>query len=1049
MKQSITTLFIFCYLLSSAQQTNYIFRHIDQANGLLHNDVWSITQDRKGFIWIGTEKGLQRYDGLRFLNYQDKLNILNKNSFAVKNLYADNKNQIWLTTSSQLGKLELLKNKFTSYDITGILKDSSFKYETYIDSHNQARLLGEFAVYYYDTVTKKMALYTFDLPSAAFNRSGNIIKDSEQNETWATSWEGLLLFDHKTKKVYSTDYNPTQHPLLKQYMPKRFLQIMLDGEHNIWLTTWDHLLYKYNQVTKKISTYYLSDINKTTEGPKNNGSTLFVYCMFQDNKSNIWLGTENAGLLKYNRQHDNFDYLISAEENKQGIQYNYNIFCIFQDKEENLWLGTDKGINIFNPYHNYFQSIHHRQNNSASLPKNEITSFIETKGGDILIGTWGGGIALYDSKLHFKKNIFLKGASENNLVWCFIKNDDALPDNYREKIWVGCQHGYLHIYDPFNEKITTVHPPQFAGSTIRCMQKDDEGNIWFGLHNGKIAKWDKLLNRFFSYNDSLYRTIAGSQTFAPVYNIFIDHAQNFWISTEYGFKQFDPVKRIYTSVYLPDKNNGSSISAQSIRGIEQYNDSTLIIGTLNGGLNFFNTKTKAFSNLTINNGLPSGTIYAIKKDDKNNIWLTTDYNLYRFKIQEKKIIAYNIEPGMINSSFVSDNFYQLHDGRWLTGTSTEVILFHPDSLSRQSNDISKVSITGFKIFDKTVFIDSLLSENKPLKLDYKQNFITVEFASLDFSNIQQTKYFYRLSGVDKDWVNAGTNGFANYTNLDPGNYTFNVKTEQGNNRTQITSLSISITPPFWKTWWFYTLLVFTFIILAYSLLRKRINVIRHEAEMKNKIAETEMQALRAQMNPHFIFNCINAIDNLIQTNQKEKATTYLARFAKLIRVVLDSSKNNVVPFHKDYEALNLFLQLEQFRCSNKFTYELNADEEILQGDYKVPPLLVQPFIENAIHHGLMNKSGNDKKLLVQIGVEDDKIKYLIADNGVGRQKALQIKNLNKPEHISYGIQISTERIHLYNKNGKEKDVVITDLYNDGKPAGTKVEVCIKINNGNN
>ena len=165
--------------------------------------------------------------------------------------------------------------------------------------------------------------------------------------------------------------------------------------------------------------------------------------------------------------------------------------------------------------------------------------------------------------------------------------------------------------------------------------------------------------------------------------------------------------------------------------------------------------------------------------------------------------------------------------------------------------------------------------------------------------------------------------------------------------------------------------------------------------------------------------------------------------------MLDSSKNNVVPFHKDYEALNLFLQLEQFRCSNKFTYELNADEEILQGDYKVPPLLVQPFIENAIHHGLMNKSGNDKKLLVQIGVEDDKIKYLIADNGVGRQKALQIKNLNKPEHISYGIQISTERIHLYNKNGKEKDVVITDLYNDGKPAGTKVEVCIKINNGNN
>ncbi len=230
------------------------------------------------------------------------------------------------------------------------------------------------------------------------------------------------------------------------------------------------------------------------------------------------------------------------------------------------------------------------------------------------------------------------------------------------------------------------------------------------------------------------------------------------------------------------------------------------------------------------------------------------------------------------------------------------------------------------------------------------------------------------------------------------------------------------------------------------MIKKRINFIRQEAALKHKIIETEMQALRAQMNPHFIFNCINAIDNLIQTNQKDKATIYLTRFAKLIRVVLDSSKNNVVHFHKEYEALNLFLQLEQFRFSNKFEYELKADEEIMNGDYKVPPLLVQPFIENAIHHGLMNKPGNDKKLFVKIGVKDDTITYLIADNGVGRQKAMQIKNLNKPEHISYGIQISTERIHLYNKNGKEKDVVLTDLYNNGMPAGTQVEVCIRINN---
>ncbi len=216
--------------------------------------------------------------------------------------------------------------------------------------------------------------------------------------------------------------------------------------------------------------------------------------------------------------------------------------------------------------------------------------------------------------------------------------------------------------------------------------------------------------------------------------------------------------------------------------------------------------------------------------------------------------------------------------------------------------------------------------------------------------------------------------------------------------------------------------------------------------INEKLSEARLDALRSQMNPHFIFNCINAIDNLIQTNKRDKATTYLTRFAKLIRVVLDSSKNNVVPFYKDYEALNLFLQLEQFRCSNKFEYEIKADEEILNSDYKVPPLLVQPFIENAIHHGLMNKQDKNKKLSVNIGVENEKIKYSIIDNGVGRQKALQIKNLNKPEHISYGIQISKERIHLYNNNGKEKDIEIIDLYENGKAVGTRVDISIKIFN---
>jgi len=157
-----------------------------------------------------------------------------------------------------------------------------------------------------------------------------------------------------------------------------------------------------------------------------------------------------------------------------------------------------------------------------------------------------------------------------------------------------------------------------------------------------------------------------------------------------------------------------------------------------------------------------------------------------------------------------------------------------------------------------------------------------------------------------------------------------------------------------------------------------------------------MHALRAQMNPHFIFNCLSAIDNLIQTNQADKATTCLSRFAKLIRGVLDSSKNNLVPFQKDFETLKLYLEMQQFRCNNKFSYQLNINDELLNGDYKVPPLIIQPFVENAIHHGLLNKQHGDRHLHISADINDDHIIYSVVDNGIGRKNAAIIKERNRP-----------------------------------------------------
>jgi LytS/YehU family sensor histidine kinase len=227
----------------------------------------------------------------------------------------------------------------------------------------------------------------------------------------------------------------------------------------------------------------------------------------------------------------------------------------------------------------------------------------------------------------------------------------------------------------------------------------------------------------------------------------------------------------------------------------------------------------------------------------------------------------------------------------------------------------------------------------------------------------------------------------------------------------------------------------------------QIRSIRKEASFKQKIAETEMQALRAQMNPHFIFNSLNSIENFIMQNEKRLASDYLNKFARLIRMILDSSRNELVPLSKDMESLQLYIDLEQLRFNNKFSYQSFIDPALLNGDYRVPSLLIQPYVENAIVHGLANSEENNLNLSITVTLENDAIKYIIQDNGVGRKKANEYNLQNKPYHKSVGLQITEDRVNMFNHQAMGNDFIrFTDLYDENKePGGTKVEIIIKAN----
>jgi LytS/YehU family sensor histidine kinase/ligand-binding sensor domain-containing protein len=1232
MRYVLVTVIIFIYTgfanpAKAQQPFNYPFRYITQADGLLHNEVLYFAQDRKGFIWIASRNGLQRYDGVNFIHYPEVMNSFAQGIKYVSEMYADKTNDLlWISNYYSIQKMELDKNNLTFYDHEKLLNNTPFT--AYRGENKEYGISENKGVYIYDSITKKNTFLGLTILPKNNAQTSLIVTDSTGNNTWVSNGSSLLLFDKRANSVYSNNFNADHHPLLKHLSEVRggnlFRYSMIDSRQNIWVTAFGDRFYKYDSKTKKISTYSLSAIKMKESGSRIVAAIPVINCILEDNNHIIWIGTENAGLLRYNQEKDNFDYCIVQENNSEGIRYNYNIYSLFQDKEQNIWIGTDKGICIFNPYRQYYKSIRHQENNPSSISKSGIQSCIQTANGDIFIGTYGGGIGVYDKNVNFKKNIHLEGLYEKNFIWSFQQVND-------KTLWIGCQHGYLLVYNLITGATQTLRPPELKGYTIRCMEKDIAGNIWLGLHNGDIAKWDTKLNKFFAYGTGLKDSLKNVYS---VINIFIDKSQHCWVSTVFGFKEFDLEKRQFTNTWLPDKNNSNSVSASYFNGIEELNDSTLAIGTVYGGLNLFNKRTKTFSHVTTADGLPSNTIYAVKKDTAGYIWFTTDYGLYKFNPANNKFIPYSIDAGLIKSSFTANHFYPLQDGQWLTFTGTEAISFFPYKAAYSGNLTPKIEITGFKLFNKSVFIDSLLTENKPLRLSYKENFFSIEFAALNFSGVQQTNYYYRLTGIDKGWVNNGTKRFASYTDLKPGEYTFEVKAEQGDSSGEITSFKIIITPPFWKTSWFITLISCSILLLAFLFIRGReksfkaiaaeklkvqqlnaeqykskleleqiinyfssslvdknkmdevlwdvaknligrigfvdcmiylwntdkskmiqkagfgpkgsveeinkqlfdvlpgqgvvgyvmqtreavlipdtskdsryrpdemtrlseisvpvmhnnellgvIDCEHHEKNyfstqhlqilntiatlMANKIKSIEaeqlqqqtdiemysineqllkakLEALRSQMNPHFIFNSLNSIDNLIQTNQKDKATTYLARFAKLIRNVLDSSKNDVVAFQKDYETLELYLQMEKFRCNDKFTYQLSAEEDLLHSDYKVLPLVVQPFVENAIHHGLLNKLNDDRKLTVSATLENDYIKYIICDNGVGRARAQQLKELNKPEHQSYGIDITRERIQLYNQSGENNDVTITDLFENNEAAGTKVEIKVKI-----
>lgn len=474
-----------------------------------------------------------------------------------------------------------------------------------------------------------------------------------------------------------------------------------------------------------------------------------------------------------------------------------------------------------------------------------------------------------------------------------------------------------------------------------------------------------------------------------------------------------------------------------------HNDGDILwIGTLSDGLIRLNTTTRQTQVFSITTGLPNNTIYSILQGNDNQLWCSSNKGIFAFNKQLQTAQSFTSSDGLIDNEFNRFYYMVLPGGDLAFGGPMGYTIFNPSKLETDNFD-PPITLTGLEVANSPNGNDPLKTLST-LHLRHDQNFITAEFAAMQFDFPEKLQYRHMLEGFDKGWVLTGNDNRAYYTNLPPGSYTLllNASNTSGKWSSQSRRIQIIITPPFWKTWWFYTVAILLVGLLVFLFLRQRINNLKKEHEkqlqFERKAMELEALALRARMNPHFIFNCLNSIKALIQEKEDKKAIAYLTNFVTLIRKQLTNTSDKMT-LEEELETCRLYLRLEAMRFDGRIDYEFDISDTVLPRQVMVPPLILQPIIENAVVHGLrpVYEGG-----LIHIRVfrQDKFVVCEIEDNGIGRVASTAQKQKSSLLHESRGVRMLEERIYIHNRlNEWSGSVETIDLYGPGgRPAGTRV-----------
>ena len=968
-------LVILCgYISTAAQQPAYIYRHLTEQDGLASNNVMGIQQDKAGFMWFATDNGLQRYDGARFrIWHHDPTDTASIPSDLCGSLLRDKENNIWMFTPF------FGWNKFNPATGRNIrVNNFSDSTQKKLDDANEACMDADGDIWFtgvhtfgkYDSRQHRLISWEKVVPPGPEIGMSMATVDPATNQIWLNSYSlGVCMLDADRKTFYYRGNNPQRLPVFSIAEPPG--KLFLDRGHVLWINTYKGRLYRYDLRSRRLKRCFRTD-----------STPVFVSGYLQDQRGIVWIATDN-GLLQYDAATDRFNAIPRKQGDMEGVDYNTDIHSLFQDKDGTIWVATDKGVNILEGFGGKFTCIPNPPDPSFPPEKKSILSFTETADGHLWAATTPGGIQVFNRDLSPSKRFEFNARDVHalkepgNRIWSLLSRPDG-------SVWVGCQHGWLSIYDPVSGGFSSSQPPELDKRTIIKMTTDRRQRVWFALHSG-VASWDSLSGRFMHYTRLLpYHNIYVSQ----VNDILFDDDDRCWVaSLTNGLQLFDPETEKFTRMYVPVSGDPHSISSHIILSLARINDSLLAVGTM-AGINLFNKRTGRFDYITAANGLPDNSVVAMRFSPPSNLWAVTNKGICKVNIQTGHVSSYGPQDGITSTEFWNcTQFFRLKDGRFAAGYQGGFVCFHPDSIQDRKPP-PDVMIAECEVNGRPLDLDSIRRVAAGVvSLPHDQNLLTIHFSCLSFKASGRIDYYYLLQNLEKDWVRADQRQTATYTYLPPGKYTFLAKceNEDGVSCAEVTQFSLIIRPPFWQTWWFRTAVIFSILLLGYALYRYRINSIIKLQSVRNGISRDLHDDIGATLSSIRVLSEV-AKSNL-EKGWQDKSFPLLSKISDQSRDMVERMSDIVWTISPRKENLeNLRQRLNDFAAlaclSRGIQLQFKADKEL---DRLSLPMLFRKNMyligKEAINNAL--KHSGCTRIAVTVQNRQDNLILIVADDGSG------------------------------------------------------------------